>query len=186
MKLTCSDTTASGARRLASSGLRNRGTAAERSAPIPPSPTIAGPVSSRSRKRFWAGTSSPSELARHILRARPDRVWHLAAEAGCRRRHRAGSLGLLSMRSGTRPSPPPILQTQKTQEGPPPGPSWVSLEGDSPRLPPPHRGLTRYAFSLSRGGGASSITRSRLTEVLDALKVEDRPADARLDSKARD
>src|SRR5882672_2146104 len=70
MKLTCRDTTASGARRFASSGLRRRGTAAESSAPIPPSPTITGPLSRRSRKRLrvwlWAGTSSPSELARHI------------------------------------------------------------------------------------------------------------------------
>ena len=89
MKLTCRDTTASGARRFASSGLRRRGTAAERSEPMPPSPTITGPASRRSTKRLrvWlgAGTSSPSELARHIHPgSTPGRVWHLAAEAGCR------------------------------------------------------------------------------------------------------
>ncbi len=31
-----------------------------------------------------------------------------------------------------------------TQEGPPPGPSCVSLGGEDPRLPPPHRGPTRH------------------------------------------
>ena len=70
MKLTCRDTTASGARRFASSGLRSRGTAAERSAPIPPSATIAGPPSRRSRNRFpvcaCAGTAISFQLARHI------------------------------------------------------------------------------------------------------------------------
>ena len=43
MKPTCSETTASGARRFASSGQRRRGTAAEISAPMPPSPTMGGP-----------------------------------------------------------------------------------------------------------------------------------------------
>src|SRR6266576_6177052 len=70
MKLAWRETTASGALRFASSGLRSRGTAAESNAPIPPSPTITGPLSRRSRKRLrvWlcAGTWSPSELARHI------------------------------------------------------------------------------------------------------------------------
>src|SRR5262249_8533660 len=70
MKLTCSDTTASGARRFASSGVRSRGTAADRSAPIPPSATIAGPLERRSRKRFAvcvAGTDVSFSVARHIL-----------------------------------------------------------------------------------------------------------------------
>src|SRR5204863_1372372 len=110
---------------------------------------------------FRTRSTHPSGLARPGLAPCP--------EAGCRRRHRAGSLGLLSMQSGTLPRfHHSVYRPQKTQEGPPPGPSWVSLEGDPPRLPPPHRGLTRYAFSLSRGGGTSSITRSRLTEPLHA------------------
>ena len=44
MKLACSATTLSGARRFASSGQRSRGTAPEISAPMPPSATIGGPV----------------------------------------------------------------------------------------------------------------------------------------------
>jgi len=52
MKPTCSETTASGARRFASSGVRRRGTAAETSAPMPPSATIVGPLAIRSRKRL--------------------------------------------------------------------------------------------------------------------------------------
>ena len=50
MKLTCSETTAWGARRFASSGQRSRGTAAEMSAPMPPSATIGGPLRRRSTK----------------------------------------------------------------------------------------------------------------------------------------
>ena len=49
MKPTWSETTASGARRHASSGQRRRGTAADSSAPIPPSATIGRPDPSRSR-----------------------------------------------------------------------------------------------------------------------------------------
>src|SRR2546423_11644514 len=52
MKPTWSETTASGARRFASSGQRRRGTALETRAPIPPSATIGGPLSRRSRNRF--------------------------------------------------------------------------------------------------------------------------------------
>ncbi len=52
MKLACSATTLSGARRLASSGQRSRGTAPESSAPMPPSATIGGPVRRRSSKRL--------------------------------------------------------------------------------------------------------------------------------------
>src|SRR5918911_1861500 len=52
MKPTWSETTASGARRFASSGQRRRGTALETSAPIPPSATIGGPLPRRSRNRF--------------------------------------------------------------------------------------------------------------------------------------
>src|SRR5919108_1912763 len=52
MKPTCSETTASGARRFASSGQRRRGAALEMSAPIPPSATIGGPLARRSRNRL--------------------------------------------------------------------------------------------------------------------------------------
>ena len=51
MKLACSATTLSGARRFASSGQRRRGTAPEMSAPMPPSPTSGVPERRRSRKR---------------------------------------------------------------------------------------------------------------------------------------
>ena len=52
MKLACSATTLSGARRFASSGQRSRGTAPEISAPMPPSATIGGPERRRSSKRL--------------------------------------------------------------------------------------------------------------------------------------
>src|SRR5262245_39518190 len=88
MKLTWSDTTASGARRFASSGVRRRGTAADRRAPIPPSPTIAGPLCKRSRKRLRgcvdADTSSPSDTLDTSIRtvARPGLA--PCPKAGCR------------------------------------------------------------------------------------------------------
>src|SRR4051812_15913785 len=50
MKLTWRETTASGARKLASSGERRRGTALVSRAPIPPSATITGPSARRRRK----------------------------------------------------------------------------------------------------------------------------------------
>ena len=50
MKLTCTATTASGARRLASSGQRRPWTAAESTTPMPPSATTGGPVRRRSAK----------------------------------------------------------------------------------------------------------------------------------------
>ena len=52
MKSTCNDTTVSGARRLASSGQRRRGTALEINVPMPPSATSGGPAESLSTKRF--------------------------------------------------------------------------------------------------------------------------------------
>src|SRR2546423_13808370 len=52
MKLVCSVTTLSGAFRLASSGQRRRGTALVTRTPMPPSPTIAGPLAKRSSKRL--------------------------------------------------------------------------------------------------------------------------------------
>src|SRR5438067_13254886 len=88
---------------------------------MPPSPTITGPVSSRSRKRLrvwiWAGTSSPSELARHILRAWPDRVWHLA-----RRQVAEGFIGPVPSafsrcRAGRCPSPVRILAAPENARG---------------------------------------------------------------------
>src|SRR5438132_13105274 len=66
---------------------------------------------------------------------------------------------------------------RKTQAGPPPGPAWVLPEENRPRLPPPHRGPTRYALPLSRGGGTSSITRTRLTEALHRREAAVRAAD---------
>ena len=55
MKLTCRETTASGARRFASSGDRRRGTAAVIREPMPPSATIGGPSCNRWLKRSATG-----------------------------------------------------------------------------------------------------------------------------------
>ena len=84
MKPTWSETTASGARMFASSGVRSRGTAALTSAPMPPSPTIGGPVRRRSTNRLGAATPSPPVSLDILPGLRPGRAWHLAREAGCR------------------------------------------------------------------------------------------------------
>src|SRR5207244_7807101 len=60
-KPTWSETTASGARRFASSAHLNRGTAAEISAPMPPSATIGGPAESLSRKRLTGEVKQSTE-----------------------------------------------------------------------------------------------------------------------------
>ena len=167
MKLAWRETTASGALRFASSGLRRRGTAAESSAPIPPSPTITGPVSRRSRKRLrvwlWAGISRLlPKLARHIHPgSRPAGFGTLP-----RRQVAEASPGRfpqpLSMRSGTLPPLPvrsigraPVaIRVQITQEGPPPGPSWVSYGRRSAEVAPAASGPISVMPFHYRGEGA--------------------------------
>src|SRR2546423_2118396 len=74
MKPTWSETTASGARRLASSGQRRRGTAAETSAPIPPSATIGGPLSRRSRNRFATRRTLLTRKVGEVVQSSAERV----------------------------------------------------------------------------------------------------------------
>src|SRR5215208_4836747 len=75
MKLACSATTLSGARRFASSGQRIRGTASERSAPMPPSATIGGPSLSRCSNRVgiaWTLCAAPRAPALKLSPANAD------------------------------------------------------------------------------------------------------------------
>ena len=68
MKPRCSETTLSGARRLASSGQRRPATAAWSSTPIPPSATSGGPVCSRVSNPAALGCSSASGRRRRSSR----------------------------------------------------------------------------------------------------------------------
>src|SRR5256885_11248283 len=81
MKPTWSETTASGARRFASSGQRRRGTALETSAPIPPSATIGGPLCRRSRNRF---ATRRTLLARKVGEVAQSSAERVIDEAGFR------------------------------------------------------------------------------------------------------
>src|SRR5215204_2490296 len=90
MKLTWRDTTASGALTLASSGHRSLGTAAEMSAPIPPSATTSGP--------WWRRSTNREAMC-------PGRLTSRGAAAASDRRGRGdhgvprGGAGLRSVRS---------------------------------------------------------------------------------------
>src|SRR5207302_7823628 len=97
MKPTWSETTASGARRFASSGQRRRGTALETSAPIPPSATIGGPLPSRSRNRFATRRTLLTQKVGEATQSSAERVIDEAVfhrdTQGVERRPRCGGGG---------------------------------------------------------------------------------------------
>src|SRR5713101_2755857 len=105
------------------------------------------------------------------------------------------------MRSGTCPLPgwsigraPVGIRVQITQEGPPPGPSWVSYGRRFSEVAPAASGpvsvcsltiasrghLIHHPFSVDWPGSR------KISPFLLALKVSEPVADSRPDSKARD